>query len=65
MARLAIAFFLLVIAASLVAIVLAMVSRAVQRAGDGVAKAPGASLQKISFFLLLCLMIYVAASGAG
>lgn len=65
MARLVIAFLLLVIAASLVAIVLAIVSRAVQRAGDGVSQSPGASLQKISFFLLLCLMVYVSMSGAG
>ena len=65
MARLAIAFLLLVIAASLVAIVLAIAARVVQRAGDGMAREPGVRLQKIAFFLLLCLMIYVAASGAG
>lgn len=51
--------------AAVVAFVLSRASRAVQQGDLSGAITRRTSMQKVSFFLLICLMVYVSLSGAG
>lgn len=64
MQRLVLAVLLVALAAAVVAFAASRIARAVNPP-EGTAVVGGrSSMQKIAFFLLLCLMIYVSMSGA-
>ena len=63
MARLVLALLIIALAAGMVAVAAKSVSRLIEvTRGDGTADI-GNSMQKIAFFVLICLMAYVSLSG--
>ena len=63
MARLVLALMIIAIAAVMVAVAAKSVARLIEvTRGDGTADI-GNSMQKIAFFVLICLMAYVSMSG--
>lgn len=64
MQRLVLAVLFLALAAGAVAFLLRSLSRVVKRSGDLDAIDAEGSMPRLSFFLLLCLMVYVSLSGA-
>ncbi|NND41823.1 MAG: hypothetical protein HKO04_07075 [Silicimonas sp.] len=64
MQRLVLAVVLVAVAAAAVGFVISRVSRAFDGPDENGAVETRNPMQKISFFLLLCLILYVAMSGA-
>ncbi len=64
MHRLAIAVIAVAIAISLVALVTRSIARGVENRGGLSAVTTGGTMQKIAFFMLLALIVYVSVSGA-
>lgn len=64
MQRFVLAFVIVAAAAAAVGIVISRVARAFDASGASEAAAARTPMQKVSFFLLLCLIVYVAMSGA-
>ena len=64
MQRLALAILVAVIAATAIALLMRSVARTFERSGGVSAITTGGMMQKVAFFLLLCLIIYVSVSGA-
>lgn len=64
MQRLVLAVLFVTLAVAFVAYVAGRFSRRDDASAAGSAVATGGTMQKVSFFLLLCLMIYVAMNGA-
>jgi hypothetical protein len=64
MQRFVIAVLFLAIAASLIAFLVASITRVAKRSENAVLLTTGDGVQKISFILLIGLMIYVSMSGA-
>ncbi len=64
MQRLVLAILLVALAAGVVALLLRSFSRVYRRAGDLDAIDAEGEMPKISFFLLLCLIMYVSLNGA-
>ena len=63
MQRLVLALLIIALAAGMVAVAAKSVSRLIEvTRGDGTADI-GNSMQKIAFFVLICLMAYVSLSG--
>jgi hypothetical protein len=64
MQRLILAILLVALAAAALAFVASRIARAVSPSDGSSPVATRSSMQKIAFFLLLCLIIYVSMSGA-
>ena len=64
MQRLVLAVLFLAIVAGLVALLFRGAKEMADRTGGTAAFTTGGSMQRVAFFLLLCLMIYVSVSGA-
>ncbi len=64
MQRLALAVLAVAIVAALIALLTRSVARTVEDRGGVSAMTAGGMMQKVAFFLLLCLIIYVSVSGA-
>ena len=64
MQRLALAVLAVAIVAALIALLTRSVARRVEDRGGVSAMTTGGMMQKVAFFLLLCLIIYVSVSGA-
>lgn len=64
MQRLVLAVLFVALAAAAVAFLLRIFFRAAKRAGKADVFETESAMQKIAFFLLLCLMGYVSLSGA-
>ena len=64
MQRLALAILVAVIAATAIALLMRSAARAFERSGGVSGITTGGMMQKVAFFLLLCLIIYVSVSGA-
>ena len=64
MQRLVLAIVLVAVAAAVVGFIISRLAKAFDGPGDSGDAAARNPMQKISFFLLLCLIIYVAMSGA-
>ena len=65
MQRLALAILAVSIAITLIAYVMRGVVRRVDETGGLSAMTTGGMMQKVAFFMLLCLIVYVSVSGAG
>lgn len=63
MQRIALAILVVVIVIALAALLLRGASRVLNRVGTTPEIASGGTMQKVSFFLLLCLILYVSVSG--
>ncbi len=64
MQRLALALLAVSIAIALIAYVTRDVSRWFEQKGGLSAMTTGGMMQKVAFFMLLCLIVYVSVSGA-
>ena len=64
MPRLALAILAVAIAAALIALLMRSAARSFERMGGVSSITTGGVMQKVALFLLLCLIIYVAVSGA-
>lgn len=64
MQRLALALLAVSIAITLIAYVIRGVTRRVEQRGGLSAMTTGGMMQKVAFFMLLCLIVYVSVSGA-
>lgn len=64
MQRLALAILAVSIAITLIAFVMRGVSRRFEQKGGLAAVTTGGMMQKVAFFMLLCLIVYVSVSGA-
>ena len=64
MQRLALTVLVVAIAAAVIALLTRSVARSFEQRGGVSAMTAGGMMQKVSFFLLLCLIIYVSISGA-
>ena len=64
MHRLAFAVLAVAVAAALVVFLARSAARSVENRGGLSALTTGGTMQKIAFFLLLCLIVYVSVTGA-
>lgn len=64
MQRLALALLAVSIAIALIAYVMRDVTRRIEQKGGLSAMTTGGMMQKVAFFMLLCLIVYVSVSGA-
>lgn len=64
MQRLFLAILFLALVAGAVAVLIRWVAQVFEKSGGTELVSTGSAMQRISFFLLLCLMIYVSMSGA-
>lgn len=64
MHRFALALIAAVVVVGLATVLLKSAARSFERAGGTDALTSGGSMQKVAFFLLLCLIMYVSVSGA-
>ena len=64
MQRLALALLAVSIAIALIAYVMNGVTRRIEAKGGLSAMTTGGMMQKVAFFMLLCLIAYVSVSGA-
>ncbi len=65
MQRLALAILAVSVAITLIAFLVRGVTRRVEQRGGLSAVTTGGMMQRIAFFMLLCLIVYVSVSGAG
>lgn len=63
MHRLALALIAVAIAVALAVLAARGMARILEKAGSDRAVATGDNMQKVAFFLLLCLILYVSVSG--
>ena len=64
MQRLALALLFVSIAITLIAFLMRSLTRRVENSGGFSAMTTGGMMQKVAFFMLLCLIVYVSVSGA-
>lgn len=64
MQRLALALLFVSIAITLIAFLTRRLTRRVENSGGLSAMTTGGMMQKLAFFMLLCLIVYVSVSGA-
>lgn len=64
MARLAIALLAVSIAITLLALLIRHMTRQFEAKGGLSVMTTGGMMQKVAFFMLLCLIVYVSVSGA-
>lgn len=64
MQRVVLAIILAALAVAAAAFVVRSAARAMERATTSDAIATGGTMQKLAFFVLLCLILYVSISGA-
>lgn len=65
MQRLVLALLAVSIAITLIAFVMRGVTRRIEQNGGLSALTTGGMMQRVAFFMLLCLIVYVSVRGAG
>jgi hypothetical protein len=63
MPRLALALLAVTVAIVLIAYLMRSVTRQIEQKGGLTAMTTGGMMQKVAFFMLLCLIVYVSVSG--
>ena len=64
MQRLALAVIAIAIVVAVIALVMRSIAREVENRGGLAELTTGGTMQKVAFFMLLCLIAYVSISGA-